>query len=216
MKTYFIPARSSIENVDFNTEKLPNKVAIVTTIQYLGEMKKIVAFLQKKKIKAVIAGQILGCNSDCVEKIKEKADAFLYVGTGNFHPIGTALGTDKPVFILNPESMQLKELDNSSVEKIRRKKQAMLAKFLSSESIGVIFTTKLGQSGIQVGTKNERIKSLALLEKKYPDKIFYYFICDTLNFSELENFNFIECWINTMCPRIGEDILVLNLCDIHL
>jgi diphthamide synthase subunit DPH2 len=52
------------------------------------------------------------------------------------------------------------------------------------------------------------------LEKKYSDKKFYYFICDTLDFSELENFNFIECWLNTMCPRVIEDISVLNVEDL--
>jgi 2-(3-amino-3-carboxypropyl)histidine synthase len=210
MKTYFIPARSNIEKIDFNTEKLPKNIAIVTTIQYLGEMKKVVAFLQTKKIKAVIAGQILGCNSDCAEKIKEKADAFLYVGTGDFHPIGVALRTNKPVFVLNPESMQLKELDGAAVERIRKKRKIMFAKFLSSDLIGVIFTTKPGQSRIQA----------KLPEKQYPDKRFYYFICDSLNFSELENFSFIECWVNAMCPRIEEDINkdvnILNVCDITM
>jgi diphthamide synthase subunit DPH2 len=39
-------------------------------------------------------------------------------------------------------------------------------------------------------------------------------VCDTFDYSELENFNFIECWVNTMCPRVAEDINVLNVEDI--
>ena len=31
------------------------------------------------------------------------------------------------------------------------------------------------------------------------------FVTDTLDFAELENFPFIECYVNTMCPRIGMD-----------
>ena len=35
------------------------------------------------------------------------------------------------------------------------------------------------------------------------------------DFNETENFPFIEAWINTMCPRIEEDMKVLNLEDLN-
>jgi diphthamide biosynthesis enzyme Dph1/Dph2-like protein len=43
------------------------------------------------------------------------------------------------------------------------------------------------------------------LERKYPDKKFYLLLFDTLDFAQLENFNFIECFVNTACPRISYD-----------
>ena len=49
------------------------------------------------------------------------------------------------------------------------------------------------------------------LEKAFPNKKFYVFITDNVSFSDMENFNFIQCWINTACPRIGmEDALETN------
>ena len=209
MKTYHLDAKVSLGKVEFDTSSLPSKLGIVTTIQHLTEMKKIVDYLWKKKIKAVICGQVLGCDAGAAVKHKDEVDAFLYVGTGEFHPIGVALQTRKPVFVLNPDSMNVRKLSNEEVEKIKKKKKGMLAKFHTSKTIGVLLTTKQGQSGVQGG-----IKKVQELEKKHPDKKFYYFICDTLNFSEMENFNFIKCWLNTMCPRMMEDIKVLNVEDI--
>jgi len=49
------------------------------------------------------------------------------------------------------------------------------------------------------------IKRLDLLKKKYEDKKFYTFIAETIDLNQLENFPFIECWVNTACPRIAED-----------
>ena len=56
-------------------------------------------------------------------------------------------------------------------------------------------STKHGQSRIE--------KALELAKKK--DKEYYIFAFDTLNLSDLENFPFIQCWVNTACPRISED-----------
>ncbi|MBU2560780.1 MAG: diphthamide synthesis protein [Nanoarchaeota archaeon] len=209
MKTIFIEAKSSIGKVEFDVSGLPKRLGIVTTIQHLAEMKKVVDYLWKKEIKAVVAGQVLGCDAGAAVRHKGDVDAFLYVGTGEFHPIGVALQTGKPVFVLHPETMQIRKLDDGEIERIRKKKKGMLAKFHSSSCIGVLMTTKAGQSVVQGG-----LKKVQELEKKHPDKKFYYFLCDTLNFSELENFSFIECWLNTMCPRVIEDINVLNVEDL--
>ena len=46
------------------------------------------------------------------------------------------------------------------------------------------------------------------LEKN--NKEAYLFLSDEINFSQLENFNFIQSWINTACPRIVEDFSCLN------
>jgi 2-(3-amino-3-carboxypropyl)histidine synthase len=210
MKTHYIHAKATqIGRIEFDTKMLPKKVGIVTTIQYTSEMKGIVDYLWKKGIKAAIGGQVLGCDVTPADRIKDDVDAFLYVGTGEFHPIGVALQTGKEVFALHPEYMKLRKIENADIEKIRKKKKGMLAMFHSSKSIGIIMTTKKGQGAVQGGM--DKVKEV---EKKYPGKRFYYFICDTLDFNSLENFPFIECWVNTMCPRIMEDISVLNITDL--
>jgi 2-(3-amino-3-carboxypropyl)histidine synthase len=209
MKTHHLEAKATLQKVDFDTKELPKKIGIVTTIQYIGEMKKVIDHLWKHEIKAVVAGQVIGCDASAALTVSKDVDAFLYVGSGEFHPIGVALQAGKQVFVLHPESMKIRRIAEADIERIRKKKQGMLVKFHTSTNIGVLLTTKQGQGVVQGG-----IKKVQDIEKKYPNKKFYYFICDTLNFMEIENFPFIECWINTMCPRVVEDIKVLNLQDI--
>ncbi len=86
-----------------------------------------------------------------------------------------------------------------SVENIKiilRKYRGSLMKFLTAETIGVISTIKPGQ---------EQFKPALLLEKKYTNKKFYYFIDNDISFHQLENFPFIQVWVNTACPRVGFD-----------
>ncbi len=210
MKTHFIHATLELGDINFPTDDLPQRIGIVTTIQYLKDMDKIKDYLESKNKSAIIAGQILGCDQTPALQKTDQVDAFLYVGTGEFHPLGIAIATDKPVWKLHPQGMTLTKINPEDVNKIKKRKQGMLAKFYSSKTIGILETTKKGQSRAQT-TKEEINK----LKDKFPDKEFYFFTSDTLNFSELENFPFIECWINTMCPRIMEDIKVLNINDLN-
>ena len=61
-------------------------------------------------------------------------------------------------------------------------------------------TTKPGQMTVQAP-----VDRIMKLEKRFPDKKFYYFATGRLNFYEMENFPFVDVWINTFCPRIGND-----------
>ena len=46
------------------------------------------------------------------------------------------------------------------------------------------------------------------LKELYPEKNFYFFVGDNFIEYEVENFPFIESWVNTACPRIGQDDIV--------
>jgi 2-(3-amino-3-carboxypropyl)histidine synthase len=97
------------------------------------------------------------------------------------------------------------------IAKIEGRRKGSLVKFHSSNNIGVVITTKPGQMQLKHSFK---------LEDKYPDKKFYFFVDDTLSFNQLENFPFIDVWVNTACPRIGLDDVekfrkgVVNLSDV--
>jgi 2-(3-amino-3-carboxypropyl)histidine synthase len=143
--------------------------------------------LQKGK-HAAYKGQLLGCS---IGKIKAKA--FLYVGDGLFHPKALAIFNDKPVYTYNPMSKKISKITESMTRRLRQKMKAGLAKFHASKKIGILISTKDGQlSDIN-------------LKKKYKDKEFYSLVSDTIDFTQLENFPFIECFVNTACPRIAYD-----------
>jgi 2-(3-amino-3-carboxypropyl)histidine synthase len=199
MDKIFLEARSTVDikkAVEKAIKLLPKKVGIVTTAQHKHKLDEIKEILEKKKIKAEVAGQVLGCNASNAAKIKNKVDAFLYVGSGKFHPIEVQLETGKKVVMANPFTNEAKILEKEEVEKVKKQQQGAFIKFLSSREIGIIVSTKPGQN---------RMKKAFELKKKLKDKNCYIFVSDTIDYNELQNFPFIECWINTACPRFAEE-----------
>ena len=220
MKTFFVEARykGKVELPDELVSLLPDKLALFSSVQFLDGLeeakKKIEA--QGKKVMLLKtehtkhAGQLLGCN---IKEFKEDFDAFLYIGDGFFHPKALVLKNHKPVFAFNPFSNKYFKLEEKDVEDMKKKTKGALMKFMSSKEIGVLISTKPGQN------KLEQAKGL---EKKFPDKNFYFLVFDTIDFNELENFPFVECFVNTTCPRISYDEFdkitkpVINIEDLNL
>ena len=212
MKTIFIEARykGKITLPNKLIDKLPNSpasVALFTTVQFISSLKNIKKQLIKNNKKTILIktkhtkydGQILGCNTDDFsgEIKKHKIGALLYIGDGLFHPKALLIkNKDIDIFCYNPFSKKHFRLTKKDVEIIEKKRKAGLLKFYSSEHIGVLVSLKHGQQCYKEAKK---------LEQKFKDKTFYYLAFDTLDFSELENFPFIECFVNTACPRIGYD-----------
>ncbi|MBW3001571.1 2-(3-amino-3-carboxypropyl)histidine synthase subunit [Candidatus Woesearchaeota archaeon] len=193
MKILHIHAKSKadIKLNEAALNALPAKLGVVTTIQHLHKIDEVISQLKD----AVKGGQVLGCNVDTAKQISDKVDAFLFIGSGEFHPIAVALETEKKVFKWNPLTQKLTVVKEEDVEKYKKRKKAALARFLSSNKIGILVSVKHGQNRIE--------EALKLAAKK--DKEYYLFAFDTLNPSDLENFPFIECWVNTACPRIADE-----------
>lgn len=204
MKKLFIPTEAEIDvipAVEKALKRLPEKVGLLTTVQHLGKLKDVKSFLEKNMKNVEIGGQILGCNQENAEKIAGKVDCFLYIGSGEFHPTGVLLKLNKKIVIANPYSGDVSEITNEEIEKIMKRKKGALLKFHSAKIVGVLVSTKPGQHNLKEAEK---------LKKKY-DKRFYFFIADTFDFKEMENFPFIEAWVNTACPRIeGKNIVNLE------
>lgn len=206
MKTFFIEARykGKVDLPDEIISILPKKIALFTTVQFLDSISGIKKQLEKKGKKVLLIktehtkypGQLLGCNIKKFDEIEKKFDAFLYIGDGMFHPKALVLKNPKPAFAYNPFSKEYVKLEPKDAEAMRKKNEGAKLKFMNSKEIGVLISTKPGQN---------QIKKAYGLEGKYPDKNFYFLLFDTIDFGELENFPFIECFVNTACPRIAYD-----------
>jgi len=212
MKVLFIETKykGKLDVFKIKTEKLPKRIGLAASVQFVHLLREIRAFLENKGKKVFTAkgkqkyeAQILGCDLSSVEKIKEKVDAFLYIGDGRFHPIGIAMKTGKEVFTFNPYTSRFGKISNKEIKEYKKRKKVALLKFYSGTNIGVLISLKPGQNFYKGKIKK--------LEKVFKDKKFYKFVFDTLDFKELENFNFIDAWVNCACPRIDEDIIVVNI-----
>ncbi len=202
MKTLFIETKfaGKIKVPKNVIEKLPKTIGLFFTIQFIDSLEDVKKDIEKSDRKVVLMkgkhtkymGQIYGCN---LEKFGD-VDAYLYVGDGLFHPKALALGNNKIIHIWNPVSEEYSIMTRDAVDDELRRQKAAFSKFLLSDRVGVLVTTKPGQSYLKYALK---------LKEKYPDKKFYYIIMDTINFDSLEDFNFVQVWVNTACPRIGWD-----------
>lgn len=191
----------NLSNLDANV--LPKNIGLVTTVQFLDFVEEIKHYLEihKKnifvdKIKQKYEGQLLGCDIGSADKIKDNIDAFLYFGTGIFHPLGIALNIDKEVYCYDPINAVFSKIDKKIVERYTAKRRAAYLKFLEAKEIGILVSLKPGQNNF-----NKAVE----LKKQLKEKNCYIFAFDTLDFNQIENFPFIQCWINTACSRILDD-----------
>ena len=132
MDAVFLEAKSDLDIkkvVEKSIKSLPKKVGIVTTAQHKHKLKEIKEILEKNNIKAEIGGQILGCDAKNAVKIKNKVDAFLYVGSGRFHPIEVQLETGKKVVMANPFVNEVKVLEKKRVERLEKQQKGALLKY---------------------------------------------------------------------------------------
>jgi len=180
-------------------DKLPKQVGLFLTVQFIDSLESVKKQIEDSGRDVIIQkgkhtkymGQIYGCNLE-----KFESEAFFYIGDGLFHPKALVLGNDKDVHIYNPVKEEYKIVNKKLMENEIRRQKAGLSLFYMKNEIGVIVSTKNGQSYLKQAMK---------LKDKYPDKNFYYVAFDTIDFNNLEDFNFIEVWVNTACPRIGWD-----------
>jgi len=195
--------RGEINLSNLDTGILPKTIGLATTAQFLDYVGEIKQHLESNgkvmfidKIRQKYEGQLLGCDTGAAEKIKENVDAFLYVGTGIFHPLGIALNIDKDVFCYDPINSIMSKIDRTQIERYNLKRKGAYMKFLESTEIGVLVSLKPGQNNFRKAVE---------LKKQFRDKNFYIFAFDSLDFNQIENFPFVQCWVNTACNRILDD-----------
>ena len=206
MKQLFIEARyeGQIDLPEKLIKELPEEVALFSSVQFISNLEGVKKQLEDFGKKVLLFkpkhckynGQLLGCS---IEKFEAKS--FLYIGDGKFHPIALMIKNNTEVFSYNPFSKKYIKILDKDVEKMQKRIKGALLKFMTSKNIGVLVSTKPGQYDL---------KSAEFLEKKYPDKKFYFLMFDTLDFNSLEDFNFLDCYVNTACPRMIDDIDKFN------
>ncbi|MBI4146976.1 diphthamide synthesis protein [Candidatus Woesearchaeota archaeon] len=174
---------------------------VVTTIQHAHKIGDVLEQLRT----AIIGGQVLGCNASEAEKIKDKVDAWLFVGSGEFHPIQVALKTGQEVWLWNPSTQELGLLSDKAAILHAGRKAGELSKYLHAKRVGIIVSTKIGQKNL--------VRAFELA--KNVDKEYYIFACDELDMRQFENFSFIDFWVNTACPRIADErTAMVNIDDL--
>ena len=186
-------------------------VTLACSVQYLDYLSEIKSVLEAngKYVKLYQSkhgkypGQVLGCDIHLFNKV----ETFLYLGDGLFHPSALAYSHQSDIIILNPMSKKVELFDKEYWFRAKKRKNALLAKLITYDDVGVLVTSKPGQN---------QSKTIDLLRLKLEEKgkNVFVFIGDNINTSKLEDFNFVDVWINSACPRIIEDFPCLNFDDL--
>jgi len=181
-------------------DALPEHIALFVPAQWMDKLDSITTQLTQagKRVERYQArhtsapGQILGCSIQTWDDV----EGFLYVGEGEFHPKALLFKNAQPVYRYEPLLEKWDVFSREEIEKIMKQHKGAMLKFLHAKTVGVLTTTKSGQKDAQAITH---------LRKKYPDKDFVHFLVNTVDWEGLNDFPFVEVWLNTGCPRIGLD-----------
>ena len=176
------------------------RIGLVSTLQFLDSLEKARKYLEEKGKVVKIgkgkfnAGQILGCDVSAAKAVEKDVDAFLYIGSGNFHPLGLAMQTEKPVYFLDVEKGEVTVVDKG---KFLKQKYAAIAIAKDARTFGILVSIKPGQLNLKLAKEIKR-KIEAKGKKAY-----------ILVFNEIKPEKLIglelDCYVNTACPRIAID-----------
>ncbi|VVB54242.1 2-(3-amino-3-carboxypropyl)histidine synthase [uncultured archaeon] len=202
MRVVHVPCYAKEKLTPFNHAhilvlRLYGKIGVLTTAQYANQLSQVVEYLNHYQIPAVEGGVILGCNQNSAEKIEHQVDAYLYIGTGRFHPLGVAFKTRKKVLLLNPTAKTLEELSEDEKSLWETQRRLRLQKAAAAQTFGIAVSTRDGQFSLENAL--ELKKKLEAKGKKA-----FIFAGDSFNPDSTLGTE-VDAWINTACPRITND-----------
>ncbi len=209
LPTLYIEARMPADPLRMVERALPElkfkRVGLLTTVQHIAHLRGVAKLLRSRGIKTFIGrpgpsakypGQLLGCDFGCARSVAARVDGFLYIGTGEFHPLGAALATGKQVLAVNPISEGFNVLA-PDVNVFMRRRKAMIARAAAGERFGVIVSTKPGQARFKLAVK-------LAVDLKRAGKVAHVLAVDEVRPEELGDFG-LDGFICAACPRIPID-----------
>ena len=190
---------SALHQIEFK------RVGLLTTVQHVAHLQKIAELLYARGFKPFVgkpgrrakySGQLLGCDFGCARSVAPHVDGFLYVGTGDFHPLGAALTARKEVLAVNPISGDFKSVA-PNIEAFLHGRKAVIARAAAGGRFGIIMGTKPGQARFALAKK--------LIESfKCAGRDAYLLTMDEVRPEGLDDFR-LDAFVCTACPRIPID-----------
>ncbi|WP_244603427.1 diphthamide biosynthesis enzyme Dph2 [Methanococcoides sp. NM1] len=204
-KVIFIETRSDADVKEVVRKAVPEirgkRVGVLTTVQHIQKLPEVCDILESEGKECLIgrgdskiayAGQVLGCNFSVADGLD--CDEFLYIGSGEFHPLGVSLATGKRVLVADPFSNEVREVDP---RRILKQRSAVIANSLDAETFGILVSTKPGQYRMALA---RQLKELA--EKR--GKTAYILTMDLITPDQMLQFK-VDAFVSTACPRLAVD-----------
>lgn len=182
------------------------RVGLLTTAQFAHRLDEAASILRQEGFeprvgkgdeRIALAGQVLGCNYTVGKAVEREVDCFLYIGSGDFHPLGMALETAKPLVVADPENGSVRRLDGLR-DRILRQRFAAIQAAKDARTFAVLVSTKPGQLRMKLA---DELKALLVKHGREACLV----ALDTFTPESLLPWRKMDCWVNTACPRIATD-----------
>jgi 2-(3-amino-3-carboxypropyl)histidine synthase len=183
---------------------LPRRLGLVASVQHLDLVPKLSAAIEETgrvvrigtgDHRLAYAAQALGCNYTGAEAVAAEVDAFVFLGTGRFHPVGLAFAVDRPVWSLDPLRGELDPpIDRAG---LIRKRQLLVASVRDARRWGILVSSFAGQDRTPTALALQQRASARGREAEI-------LLFDRLDPRDLEG-RALDAYVNTACPRIALD-----------
>jgi len=208
--TVYVEARATVKVDDVVEKALPllekwRKIGLATTVQHVQTLDDVREMLTRAGKTVVVgdagrlsyAGQVVGCNYSNAKSIAKDVEAFLFIGGGQFHALGVALSTSKPTIIADPYEKRAYSIDEEA-GKIVKQRWASIEEARKASVFAVLVGLKPGQKRFE-----EALEVKQKLEEK--GKAAFVFVSEEVTPEMLREFQMIDAYVNTACPRISLD-----------
>ncbi len=187
-----------------------DRIGLATTVQHMHLLEEIKVMLKVAGKTVLIGppgkreffpGQVLGCSFHCARSIASEVEAFLYIGTGRFHPMGLFFSIRKNVYCLDPMTGRISVFKEREMDRFLRVRHSQITRARDiidkGGRVGIILCQKPGQirsdlaGSISMELGGKGIKhDMVVMDHISPMKI------KTLGLSMV---------VSTACPRIAID-----------
>lgn len=201
----FIEARMDVDLAD-SVKKAAQllasrRVGVTTTIQHIHKIDQAIQALRDKGIEGVLGqaggrikhpGQVLGCSYKTARSLDVKE--FIFIGTGQFHPLGIALATGKRVVTADPLTGEASEINTDA---LLRRRFAAICRAKEADRFAILISKKPGQQRMALA---QRIKEMG--EARGLEMFLVYL--DNIEPDRLLNLG-AQAAVSTACPRVALD-----------
>jgi 2-(3-amino-3-carboxypropyl)histidine synthase len=207
--TFFVEMREPGGDVDrlaglLDRAQVPRRLGLVASVQHLDLVPPLSAAIQRTGREVRIgsgdrrlaySSQALGCNYTGAESVAAEVDAFVFLGTGRFHPIGLAFAVDRPVWSLDPLQAELEPpIDRAG---LIRKRQLVVASVRDARRWGILVSSFAGQDRTPTALA---LQQRAVAHGRDAELLLF----GRLDPADLEG-RALDAYVNTACPRIALD-----------
>jgi len=190
-------------------ELISRRVGVASTVQHIHKIDQALQVLNEHGIQGSVGpasgrikypGQVLGCCYTTVRALLVGGPAdgpveeFLFIGTGQFHPLGIALATGKRVIAADPVTGEVSVIDP---DPMLRKRFVAISRASEAKKFAILVSKKSGQKRMELA---ERMMALGRAKGR---EMFLVYL-DNIEPDRLLNLG-AQAAVSTACPRVALD-----------